>query len=1164
VTDQLGPFRLEAVVGEGAMGQVWRALHVPQNVPVAIKVLKSRYGAAAFRDAFRNEARAVARLDHPHIVMVLEHGEVPASHAGPLEVGSPFLVMDYASSGSLDAVDFPLPFSQIKAVLLTLLDALAHAHARGVVHRDLKPGNVLLADAHDARPGLKLTDFGIAHAVHREGRADMYEQTTGTPFYMAPEQFQGRFRDYGPWTDLYALGCLGFELASGRVPFVGESLVEQAYQHMHGAFPEFAGSDDVPVEFEGWLRLLLAKAPRDRYQRAADAAWALLHIGPPPSAVAVASLGEVLASAESRLSYPSGTDPTLVGTTSTLAMPPMTDEFAAAGPVADAFHTGQHCALMPLPTTWRRSEPPLPMRLVGAGLGLYGLRDVPLVGREAARDAIWAELEGVVRERAPRLVVLEGTGGVGKSRLAQWIGRRADEVGAATVLTVYHSAERGPTDGLRGMVARHLGCSGLEPKDARERMKFALTAEGVDEAWEIEGLTTWLLPSLALRGRTAPADAPTLIRRLLRRLTSHRALILRVEDLHFGADTLLFLAQLLEERGSRVPLLIIATVRPEEFAPSSLTTRFYQELRDSKACKVIAVPELSEPETEVLVREVLGLEDALVDDVVRRSNGQPLFVTQLIEDWVHRGVLEAGPSGFVLRSGERATIPDSIHAVMAARIDRLVARGGQGAEASMQLAALLGREVDLAEWRTAAAAAETSIPPGLLDSVLAQRLAVATQSGFAFRSELLRESLLRKAEESGRAPAWHTACVTMLRATRAHRRGVSERIGRHLFLAGRPAEAIEPLRAGARARRADGDFSGAMAALEMRRQALSDAGLSGVCDDTVEQWLLESDVHRRVGQLDAAAEVAHRALAGARTLKSSIHEANALRLVGEVARNRGDFAAAREHLEAAAALRHGTPYDTDYGWTLLSWSDAALRVGDVDEAQAIVATGRALSSVSGDPLDMGRFEMGLGRTARARGRNLDAAEHYDAARELMEQAGSRLGIALCVNSRADIARFQGDLGAAEAGYRRAKELYDSLESVDRFVPPLNLALVLLAREQYIEAHVVLREVVTLLEAMGRRGALGLVWLALVPCAAGVADWAGFDRYFDRATQTLAEGGMTDPDIAWPAELAGTLALTAGKTERARRTLELSRRQWSALGRSDDAQRITDLLASITA
>jgi tetratricopeptide (TPR) repeat protein len=236
-----------------------------------------------------------------------------------------------------------------------------------------------------------------------------------------------------------------------------------------------------------------------------------------------------------------------------------------------------------------------------------------------------------------------------------------------------------------------------------------------------------------------------------------------------------------------------------------------------------------------------------------------------------------------------------------------------------------------------------------------------------------------------------------------------------------------------------------------------------------------------------------------------------------------------------------------------------MRSGDLDAAEAVVTSGRALAAKVQDPLDMGRFEMGLGRVARARGENRAAALHYESARALMEKAKSRLGIALCVNSRADIARFEGDLGLAERGYREARALYDSLGSVDRFIPRLNLGLVLLARSEYEDARGVLHEVLAMLSGESRPGFVGLVHLALVPCGAGLEDWESFDRHLDEALYLLESAAMHDPDIAWPAELAGDKAAAAGFPQRAARAWEVARAQWSALGRSDDLSRVTRAL-----
>ncbi|MCB9681026.1 MAG: serine/threonine protein kinase, partial [Alphaproteobacteria bacterium] len=205
----LGPYLLHEPIGRGASGVVWRAVHASQGLAVAVKVLQGA-GARALgaEEAVRAEVETVAALSHPGIVLLFDQGEVNAATAaasrGALEAGQPYLAMELCSGGSLAQLGPDFGWREVAATVRGLLDALAHAHARGVVHRDLKPSNVLVAGPEDLRPGLKLTDFGVAWSLgDRRVRS-----VTGTPRYMAPEQFRGDARDLGAWTDLYALGCM--------------------------------------------------------------------------------------------------------------------------------------------------------------------------------------------------------------------------------------------------------------------------------------------------------------------------------------------------------------------------------------------------------------------------------------------------------------------------------------------------------------------------------------------------------------------------------------------------------------------------------------------------------------------------------------------------------------------------------------------------------------------------------------------------------------------------------------------------------------------------------------------------------------------------------------------------------------------------------------------
>jgi serine/threonine protein kinase/tetratricopeptide (TPR) repeat protein len=280
---RLGSFLLERPIARGGMAEVWRGVHVGEQMPAAVKVLTGpRAREEAFVRALQNEISAVARLDHPGIIVLYDRGEVTAEAAlqsgGRLTKGSPWFAMEMCSHGALSPRRFPLPWRATRLLLLSLLDALAHAHARGVVHRDLKPGNILLSAPDDPRPGLKLSDFGIAQALEQDGGpADAH---SGTPRYMAPEQFAGRARAIGPWTDLYALGCIAYQLATGAPPFAGDPL-RLSVAHSHDAVPSMRHVDaSFPAGYEAWVLRLLEKEPQHRFRVAADAAWALLQLAP--------------------------------------------------------------------------------------------------------------------------------------------------------------------------------------------------------------------------------------------------------------------------------------------------------------------------------------------------------------------------------------------------------------------------------------------------------------------------------------------------------------------------------------------------------------------------------------------------------------------------------------------------------------------------------------------------------------------------------------------------------------------------------------------------------------------------------------------------------------------------------------------------------------------
>ncbi len=248
----LGSYRLLERIGKGGMGEVYRARHVKLGREAAVKILPPALAAEPdFLKRFEREAASAAALNHPNILQVYDYGD---------EHGVPYLVMPYISGGTLKdrLVNGTITPGQFARALTEVAGALDYAHRQGIVHRDVKPANVLLDDYERAY----LADFGIAKAL-AEGEA--LTQTglgVGTPEYMAPEQAQGRAE---PRSDLYALGIMLFQLLTGQVPYSGASTVEVLLKHLQEPIPLGVLRGPAAREFGPILTRALAKDPAGRY-----------------------------------------------------------------------------------------------------------------------------------------------------------------------------------------------------------------------------------------------------------------------------------------------------------------------------------------------------------------------------------------------------------------------------------------------------------------------------------------------------------------------------------------------------------------------------------------------------------------------------------------------------------------------------------------------------------------------------------------------------------------------------------------------------------------------------------------------------------------------------------------------------------------------------------
>ena len=486
----LGPWTLIEPLAQGAQGAVWRARHVGSGQAAAVKVQHDPDG----RDA-DNELLAIARLSHPGIVALYDHGRIPphaeAMTGGQLRTGAPWMALELVQGGSLRQACGRLPWGQVRSVATTLLDALAHAHARDVLHLDVKPHNVLLQQTADGTH-VQLTDFGLATTAEQaRGRI------LGTPAYMSPEQARGQWRSLGPPTDLYGLGATLWHLVTGSVPFLPDTRPTE-----RPPLPPLRPRFPVPAGTEAWLGRLLAEHPGDRFPTAAHAARALATL---PTDLDHDPLGDATSSAPLRMA----------GTTVVLG----------GGDDAPLSASHTRSAWFDLPRQLVPETPGAPQR--PAGDRLLAPRPV-LRGRDELQAALWSEVHDAIGARAPSALTVAGPQGVGVSAVLQWLGERAAEQGVRWLSMVAGQPLWGP-------FVRWTRLQELAP--AARVQQLAATLRADPQA-----------PWLRRLARSDRAD-PALVAQALAAWAADRPVLLTIDDAHPSAVAHQLVRQLLEEGG---------------------------------------------------------------------------------------------------------------------------------------------------------------------------------------------------------------------------------------------------------------------------------------------------------------------------------------------------------------------------------------------------------------------------------------------------------------------------------------------------------------------------------------------------------------------------------------------------------------------------------------
>lgn len=1232
-TIPLGPFELEAPIGRGGMGEVWRAVHAVEQVPVAIKVL-TREGSRRqqYVECFRNEVLSIAKMHHPGIIELMDHGTISERAArasnGRLVEGSPYLVMELARYGSLGEYRMSLRWPELRAVLLMVLDALAHAHARGVIHRDLKPQNILLGCGE--KNAVKLTDFGLAHPIGGDHeRDDILEPGWGTPVYMAPEQFRGFWRDYGPWTDLYAVGVMAYELACGRLPFEAENKLDLGRAHIMADIPRVFSSFPTPSGFESWVLRLLQKEPMHRFRRAADATLALAHLsadadgdgperaklmtdrfGAVESSMAVEfseaelsgevanptelisgdeitrmivedravslerdSAAEVVAHQRTELLDPAADAslaemsaarlPASVGRGGTGLTPnevhhaPDSDAWSVLGESMEVGMVPETTiedhvvpsliSTPPVPISWRRRHHPAVIKpLQNTGLGLFGVREPPLVGRDAERDLMWEAMRQVAYERAPRAVLLRGASGVGKSRLAEWFSSRAHELGSAKVLYARHSPMRTPFDGVIPMLARYFRSAGLSGAELYDRVRHHLERIWVRDERDWSLLSDLLSPDAAsVKGRFySHAERHTVISRYLFYESDERPVLLWFDDVQWGAEALMLRRAIFEYAKERqFPILILMTLREDALDARSLEAHLLDELEHDPLIYQCHISPLTRGESRALVKELLPLDEELTARIERRARGVPLFAIQLLGDLVEGDKLEAGPEGFTLKPGESIDLPDDIHLLWQKRLDRLLSRYGAEQLQCLEIAAALGVEVSLVEWINACKHHSLQFDHVLLDQLFEQALISNTEDGWVFAHGLLRESLERRAREEGRWESLNRACAHMIVAlyTPSHRE-YHARYARHLIEAGELERALEPMLEAARSSMRRSDLHDALSILDERDAILNRLDLPLGDSRQGQGMVLRSKIldeqgHYLEARRWAASVVTDAAKYGWRQLgiEANIQCAWATFHRGATVEAEGLF---NEAHRALAVM----PEDQHTGFLLrieMGQARVAQRRGRLEKARELFHSARDRAVILGDQLALATCLNGLGDVSR-QAEDFAAARRYaERALTLTEEIGNFVLIADCTNDLAEIERHEGSLNLARAHAERAIDLYESVGSSQSLRVQRNLAFIALGQRQYTEAREIFEKLAERFNLTHDYGQLALVLTGLIPCYAQLGDWEQAEEYLDRARHLLEKTQRFDQDVAFACHRVVEMAARANKDSIALRAAALA-------------------------
>ena len=1111
---RLADFTLQEVIGRGGMGEVWRGLHRPTGAPAAVK-FDLAPPDPEYQAAFFHEVRLVAGLDHPNCVQVLDAGTVQEDDeiavAGKLQAGAPWLAMELASAGAMSRKNPPRTWDGMRHVLRSLLMALQHAHSRGVIHRDIKFGNLLLAGPpgdiattphHLLEARVVLSDFGIGHMVDRPEAHS--EHSAGTPHYMAPEQIEGEWRNHGPWTDLYQVGVLAWCMATGAYPFRGRTAIQLLAAHMSHKPPPFQPVLIVPDGLDALLRRLLEKDPADRFRFAADALEAL-----------------------EALPHPGGEE---------------TTEFELAEELPTI-------SLHGISTRSGLKQTPAPLT-ARTGTGLWGLKVLPLMGRGTEQERLQIALRRSVARKKAEVVVLKGTAGTGRTRLTRWLREWAHAEGLAEGVVATYGPRAEAGQGLIAGLKRYLRLDGLDPEGLTERLHDLLGTGPYIDAFEriLNGERLAVGP----RRKTRAV--------VLRKAAEVVPLVVVLDDVHHWPESIESMDAVLSDLAAfPAPILFVITAEDDALAARPELDAALNAFCDKHAAETLQLAPLPRGQHRALVRRLLGLEGSLAEKVERRSAGNPGLAVQWVGHWVENGWLVQGRRGLRLAEGVSAEPPSDLVDVWRAKVERLGTDWSADDHTALQIAAILGVAFDVFEWMAACGLAGVSPSENLLAELIKGRLAAGEDARLRmvrFAHALLVEALQQTARESGSFEALSAACADAIE--KSGRRDPT-RLARLRLGAGQLEKAADSLRWAIEDQLYESDAR-SDSLLDKYRDTLARLDLP---DDDLRHanlWLVESWIDRLRSEFDAAEAAANKALKTGEQHDWYMVPARALRELGQIAVARGDFETALGCYHRAARLASDVGRTEFAAHCVVGEGDALLFLGRLEDArEAFLEVHDAFENTHAWRLSH-EPPLALANGAIRSGDYDRAVTHLELAKERAERAKVHGALARISNLQGEVARHRGDLPGAAALYTEAAERFRALEHAHAAWPELNVGLCLVLDGRYEEARAKMEQLLMHSESMPVVAGCArfVAWAA----AANEYEWEAMAQQVEPLKEFVRRTQVAEKDLATLSKMAADAALNGGQTSRATEAYELLVGQLDRLGRTEELRTAREKLAEL--